>query len=237
MGGAPRDPGLTHRGCGNHSAFRGAVVIDHVEGKPSGWSVVQHISTGEQKTQCRRGRPFHRHHGRGMDGRNEGDRYSLANHPLLHQVRRRAHCVICKAHGRARGKIRPKFPDRRIKSKTGKMTRAISSRHVKGFLVPTSEMSEIGMRNLNPFGNASRPRGVDHVGKAFRWDGFAELQEERQRSPRHHGKDQYPALSLAVDPEVRLGPPEPLLPSLSQRSANAHPATRNRAAHMQRQPA
>ena len=42
-------PSFQYTGCGNHGAFRGAVVVDHIEGKLDRWSVRQRISTGKQK--------------------------------------------------------------------------------------------------------------------------------------------------------------------------------------------
>src|SRR5271165_3541562 len=132
---------------------------------------MQRVSTGEQKTQrgCRR--PFHLHHRFGVDGWNEADGHTLANHPLLDQSRRGAQFIVRETNRCARKKMWPNFPNSGIKSETCEMTRAVPACDAKGFYMPPDEVTQIGVGNLNPFGDAARPRGIDHIGETLRLDG------------------------------------------------------------------
>ena len=75
------------------------------------------------------------------------------------------------------------------------MTRAILPCDAEGISVPPDQVSQIGMRDLYPFGNSGRSRGVDHIGKALRIDGPA-CHSGAAAWPQHHGRDLCRALCL-----------------------------------------
>ena len=87
----------------------------------------------------------------------------MRDYPVAKSLRGRADVLIDDSHACARCKIRPDFPDSRIKSGTRVHCGFVIRSYRESSLMPTNEIQQVRMRNLYTLWPAGRSRSEDDV--------------------------------------------------------------------------
>ncbi len=81
-----------------------------------------------------------------------------------------AHIILRYMDAGSGAQIRPQLPHRGIKPEIGEKAGSIFGGYIEGPLVPTDQIRQAGVLNLNSFGLACRTGGVNDICKVLRFD-------------------------------------------------------------------
>src|SRR5580700_5095500 len=151
------------RSC-NHRTLRGTVIVNQGKGQMSRGISAESISPGQQEAKIGFRWPRQGNQTLGNSRGNKADGYAMRNHPVAKMVGCGADRLIHNVHARAHGQIRPQLPNGRIKTGARLQGGPVSRRNLKCALVPAHQIQQVGVRDLHPFGPASRTRCEDYIG-------------------------------------------------------------------------
>ena len=185
MGGNSGQSGLRRywSGSGHHGGLRRAVVVDQREGQAGRRIVTEDVATRQQGAQNRRARPFERdqlfRQGRGCE--RDGD--VLVVQPVAQRPGRPADVGVRKVQAGAGGKVGPNLPDRGIEAGRGNLAGIVGCAHLECAMVPTNEVQQAGVRDLDAQGTAGGPGGVGDIRQVV-WPGCGQRLHGRAEAQR-----------------------------------------------------
>src|SRR5206468_3554668 len=123
-------------------AFRWPVVVHEGKRQRGRSVVVKRVGTGKENSKRAVAGPVQMQHTFGQWRRHKRDADAVLEKPITQKLRLTASWFSGKMYARARYKIGPRLPHRRIESGAGHLGRPVSRRHLEAVIMPKYQIQQ-----------------------------------------------------------------------------------------------